>query len=157
MIQAINSENQTEVISFFTDHWGSSEMVISTGVFKCDELDGFVFKHDKNKMIGLVTYVIRDDECEIISLDSLQEGKGIGSSLLEAVEQLAKQKGCSHMTLITTNDNLNALRFYQKRGYKIIEVYPNAVQKAREMKPSIPLLGYNDIPLNDELKLHKVI
>jgi hypothetical protein len=57
--------------------------------------------------------------------------------------------------LITTNDNLNALEFYQKRGYRIIEVISDAVNKARKVKPSIPLIGYKGIPLQDELRLKK--
>ncbi|WP_416829285.1 hypothetical protein [Ectobacillus polymachus] len=68
MIQAINRENKAEVISFFKEHWGSSEMIISIGVYKCDELDGFVFMNDKNEIIRLVTYEIREDECVCVLL-----------------------------------------------------------------------------------------
>lgn len=157
MIQAIEHISKFKVTSFFIKHWGSTEMVISTGVFKCDELDGFAYIDEKQEIIGLVTYDIRKDECEIISLDSIQEGKGIGNRLMKEVENLAAQKGCTKITLITTNDNINALKFYQKRGYRLIKVFPNAVGKARKVKKSIPLIGYNGIPLTDELKLQKVI
>jgi phage terminase large subunit-like protein len=39
--------------------------------------------------IGLITYVICEDEYEIISLNSLEEGKGIGSSLVKETEKIA--------------------------------------------------------------------
>lgn len=155
-IEEINKENKGEVISFFKEHWGSSEMVISSGIYQCENLDGFIYE-ENNQIIGLVTYVIKRDEIEIISLDSIQEGKGIGTALIEKIENLAKQKQIKIVRLVTTNDNLNALRFYQKRGYRITSIIPNAVNEARKIKPSIPLIGTDGIPLNDELELIKII
>lgn len=156
IIKEIKKENKERVISFFKEHWGSSEIVISSGVYKCENLDGFICE-ENHQIIGLVTYIIKNNEIEIISLDSVQEGKGIGTSLLEKVENLARQKQIKLVSLITTNDNLNALRFYQKRGYRIASIIPNAVNEARKIKPSIPLIGNDGIPLNDELVLKKII
>jgi len=90
-------------------------------------------------------------------VDSIKEGNGIGSKLMNEVELLAKQKGINKIKLITTNDNLQALKFYQKRGYRIVRVITDAVVKAREIKPSIPLIGNDGIPLNDELELVKIL
>lgn len=157
-IREINEENREKVVSFFREHWGSSEMVISSGIYQCEKLNGFIFE-DNKQIICLVTYVIKDyeNEIEIISLDSLSEGKGIGSALIEKVENIARQKQIHIVSLITTNDNLNALKFYQKRGYRIISVISDAVNKARKLKPSIPLIGNDGIPLKDELILKKII
>ncbi|CAM5213702.1 Acetyltransferase (GNAT) family protein OS=Ureibacillus acetophenoni OX=614649 GN=SAMN05877842_1205 PE=4 SV=1 [Ureibacillus acetophenoni] len=155
-IKEITKDNRKKIVSFFKEHWGSPEMVISTGIYQCDQLDGFIFEED-NEIIGLVTYVIKDHELEVISLDSIQEGKGIGTSLMEKVENVAKQKGIQIVSLVTTNDNLHALKFYQKRGYRITNVIPDAVNRARKIKPSIPLIGNEGIPLNDELILKKDI
>ncbi|KAB7672097.1 GNAT family N-acetyltransferase [Bacillus sp. B1-b2] len=155
-IKEITIENREKVVSFFKVHWGSPEMVISTGIYRCDILDGFIFEVN-NQIIGLVTYIIKDNEIEVISLDSLQEGKGIGTSLMEKVENIAKQKKIQIVSLVTTNDNINALKFYQKRGYRITTVVPNGVNKARDLKPSIPLIGNEGIPLNDELILKKIL
>jgi ribosomal protein S18 acetylase RimI-like enzyme len=155
-IKEITVENREKIVSFFKEHWGSTEMVISTGIYQCDTLDGFIFE-ENNQIIGLVTYVIKDNEIEVISLDSLQEGKGIGSSLMKKVEYIAKQKKLQVVSLITTNDNLNALKFYQKRNYRITSIIPNGVNKARNLKPSIPLIGHDEIPLNDELILKKIL
>ena len=155
-IKEITIENREKVVLFFKENWGSTEMVVSTGVYQCDQLDGFIFE-DNNQIVGLVTYVLKDNEIEVISLDSLQEGKGIGSSLMEKVEYIAMQKKLHVVSLVTTNDNLNALRFYQKRNYRITSIIPNGVNKARNLKPSIPLIGHDGIPLNDELVLKKIL
>ena len=153
----ITTDNKNAVRTFFMKHWGSAEMVVSSGVYNCSELDGFIYINEHDEITGLITYMIRDNECEIISLDSTEEGKGIGTELVRVVEDLAKQHRCEVISLLTTNDNLHALKFYQKRGYRIVEIIPNAVQKARAIKPSIPLIGNDDIPLHDELKLQKVL
>jgi RimJ/RimL family protein N-acetyltransferase len=88
--------------------------------------------------------------------NSTLEGLGIGSKLISAVKQAAKQSGINRIWLITTNDNVDALRFYQKRGYRMTAIYPNAVNEARKQKPSIPLIGNYYIPIPDEIELKKI-
>jgi GNAT superfamily N-acetyltransferase len=132
-------------------------MVISSGVYDCSELDGFAVLNENGDIIGLVTYIIKDNECEIISLDSILEGKGIGTSLINEVENIALKNNCKLIKVITTNDNLSALRFYQKRGFVLSRIINNAVEKAREIKPEIPLIGNDGIPIRDEIELVKLL
>lgn len=146
---------QDKIVEFFRQHWGSPQMVISSGVYDCSKLDVFTVLNEHGQIIGMITYVIRDGECEIISLDSLEEGKGIGTALVKEVEHLAAKQGCKCIKLVTTNDNLKALRFYQKRGFVLSNLYPNAVEKARQIKPEIPLIGHEGIPIRDEIELIK--
>jgi ribosomal protein S18 acetylase RimI-like enzyme len=109
------------------------------------------------KVVGLITYRMDEHGCMIGSLDSLQQSKGIGSALIEAVEDVARQAGCKRIWLITTNDNLNALRFYQKRGFVLAEVRLNVMQKLRQVKPEIPLTGFDGIPIRDEIELERIL
>ncbi|MGD6899584.1 GNAT family N-acetyltransferase [Bacillus infantis] len=143
--------------AFFQENWGSPQMVISSGIYHCDELPGFAAIDSADNIIGLITFADSAEGREIISLDAGMEGQGIGSGLLNATEADAKEKGISRMALITTNDNLNALRFYQKRGYQLTKVLRNAVEEARKIKPEIPLFGIDGIPVRDELILEKEI
>ena len=143
------------LIGFFHQHWGSTEMVISSGVYDCATLDGFAVLNKDNRITGLITYVLKDAECEIISLDSLEEKKGVGTSLMKEVEKVAAENGCRRITLITTNDNLLALKFYQKRDFRISAIHRDAVEKARRIKPEIPLIGNDGIPIRDEIELEK--
>lgn len=148
---------KNKVIDFFVSHWGSSKMVISSGIYECSELDGFAVVNEEDEIIGLITYVIKDDECEIISLDSVEEGKGIGTLLVKEVENIAVKKKCKIIKLVTTNDNLSALKFYQKRGFILSKIINNAVEEARNLKPEIPLIGNYGIPIRDEIELIKVL
>jgi len=156
-IYAIEDLPKTKIIEFFKLHWGSTEMVISSGVYDCSALDGFAAVNEVDKIIGLITYIIKYNECEIISLDSIEEGKGIGTTLVQEVENLAIKKKCELLKLITTNDNLLALRFYQKRGFILSQIINNAVEKARKLKPEIPLIGNDGIPIRDEIELIKIL
>lgn len=142
---------------FFVKNWGSTEMVISSGVYPCDRLAGFAVLNKHEQIAGLITYQIKDRKCEIISLDSLVENEGIGSRLVTEVEQAAKSQNCTLIKVITTNDNLRALMFYQKRGYRIVDITVGAVEKARLFKPEIPKVADNGIAICDELLLQKYL
>ena len=80
---------------------------------------------------------------------------GIGTALFNYVETMARAEGCRRLQLITTTDNLNAIGFYQKRGMRIVAVYPDALEEVRALKPHLPRVGMNNIPLLDELRLEK--
>jgi len=127
-------------------------MITRGNIYHPEQLDGFVFE-DENEWVGLLTFFIKDDECEVTSLDSLREGKGIGTQLIDKAIETARARKCNRLFLITSNDNLHALGFYQKRGFEIVTVYRGAVNESRKRKPGIPLVGMNGIPLRDEIEL----
>ncbi|PFA62981.1 GNAT family N-acetyltransferase [Bacillus sp. AFS015802] len=154
-IVSLSELPKEQIDDFFHVHWGSREMVISSGIYDCAALDGFAVLTEDNVIIGLITYVVKGEECEIISLDSLEERQGIGTALMKKVEQVAAGNRCKRITLITTNDNLQALKFYQKRGFMISHIHRFAVEKARQIKPEIPLIGNDGIPIRDEIELEK--
>jgi len=114
---------------------------------------GFISIDDSGERTGLVTHEISNDECEIATLDTLLEGYGLGTALIEAVIETAKNKGASRVWLITTNDNLNAIGFYQKRGFIISGIHRKVLESSRKLKPSIPLVSNDGIPLRDEIEL----
>lgn len=106
-----------------------------------------------DEIVGLATYSVSDGECELVSLDAYQPGQGVGSALLARVRDEAVQCGCSRLWLITTNDNLDALRFYQRRGMRLAALHAGALDTARRIKPAISLTGEYGIPIHDELEL----
>jgi ribosomal protein S18 acetylase RimI-like enzyme len=77
--------------------------------------------------------------------------------LLEAAAATARERGCRRLVLMTTNDNLGALRFYQRRGFRLVARRPGAVDAARARKPAIPPIGDFGIPLRDELELQRAL
>ena len=137
---------------FWRENWGD-EFVIAHGViYHPDGLDGFVAL-DGDEWIGEITYHISGIYCEIVSLESVHQGQGVGTKLLTTVVEEARKQQCQRVFVITTNDNLNALGFYQKRGFELVAVHRGAVNESRKSKPSIPLVGNHGIPLRDEIEL----
>jgi ribosomal protein S18 acetylase RimI-like enzyme len=117
------------------------------------ELPGFIALLDGGRA-GLASYAVRDKECELVTIRSLQEGRGVGRALLDAVRDDALEAGCTRFWLITTNDNLRALELYQRWGMEIVAFHRHAVTEARRhLKPSIPERGAHGIPIAHELEL----
>lgn len=138
------------------ERWGSVKVVTRGHVHDTSLLPGFVAVSG-GEPVGLATYDIAGDECEMVSLDSLAERIGIGTALVRAVEGVARSSGCRRLWLITTNDNLAAVRFYQKRGLHIAAIHLDALEESRRLKPEIPLTGIDGIPIRDEIELELVL
>ena len=151
-LQTIGPEHLELVRRVWNERWGGLTMVAHGQVYQVDRLPGLL-AYEGGELLGAVTYRLEGGECEVMSLDSFREGVGIGTALLGAVAELARAQGCRRLFLITTNDNTDALRFYQKRGLRLAALRPDAVTHARALKPSIPLLGDHGIPIRDEIEL----
>lgn len=152
LVRPIRASDRDWVESFIKSHWGSEIIVAKGRVIRPGEIDGFAAFKGKNP-VGLLTYRVEGRDCEIVTLDSTAEGEGVGTTLIQSVKETAKAKGCRRLWLITTNDNLNALGFYQKRGFRLIGLYPNAIEASRKLKPQISMKAVNGIPIMDELEL----
>ena len=150
-IRFINAENRQQVNEFIRSSWFSTDIIIRGEIVDTTVLEGFAV-YDKEELLGLLTFRIKDKELEIVSLDSIQENQGIGSALMNRIKEEAVKRNCNKIKLITTNDNLNALMFYQKRGYDMVQVYPNALDLSRRLKPTIPLTGNYGIHLKHEIE-----
>ena len=113
-----------------------------------------VAEHESGDLAGLLTYVARELECEILTLHAARPWAGTGSALIEALRRLAYEQGWRRLWVLTTNDNVDALSFYQRRGFRLTQLHPGAVDAARDqLKPEIPRAGAYGIPLRDELVL----
>ena len=155
-VRPLDQDDCEWVARFLEEHWGSTQIVTRGTVHHADRLPGFVATQE-DKPVALLTYRVYGSQCEIVTLDSLVEGIGIGSALIAAVRDAALRAGCTRLWLITTNDNLPALRFYQRRGFVLAALYPNALEQSRRLKPGISLVGIDGIPLRDEIELEMIL
>ena len=107
-----------------------------------------------DRLVGVLTYIVDGAVCEILTLHTDERGSGIGTALVDAAARVAVERGCSRLNVTTTNDNVDALRFYQRRGFRIAALRAGAVDESRDtLKPQIPEIGDHGIPLRDELEL----
>ncbi len=132
--------------------WGATTIVVHGVVYEPHTQPGFVATYE-GRRVGLITYRVDDTGCEIVSLDSVLPGRGVSTVLVAMVVEEARQHRSARVWLVTTNDNLNALRFYQKRGFVLVAIHRDAVAAARAIKPEIPLIGDDGISIRDEIEL----
>ena len=150
-IRPIEEEDKEWIKKVMVDAW-NSEMVAASKLFNTLTLPGFVAELN-DQPTGVVIFNTADGKLEIVSLNSTLEGKGVGSALIEKVKDFAKEKKLKSVWLLTSNDNIDSLKFYQKRGFRITKVYPDAIDEDRKTKPDIPEIGDYGIPLKDALEL----
>ena len=152
MIERVSDELKVKIKNIFIENWNTDFMVSKSKIHYVDNLESFIYINE-NQIKGLLTFYIENNEMEIVSLDSFEENLGIGTLLLNKAIEFFMKNSLKKLWLITTNDNLNALKFYQKRNFKICNFHLNTVANSRKIKPSIPKLGYNNIPIEHEIEL----
>ena len=155
-VRPISEHDRLWIETLLREHWGSILQVTRGRLHDVSRLPGYVALQDQEQA-GLITYRIEENACEIVTLNSLIEGQGIGAALVQAIREAAVEAGCKRLWLITTNDNLTALRFWQKRGFSLVRVHRNAIEESRRLKPEIPLIGEHGIPIRDEIELETVL
>jgi len=153
-IRPLMPDDKKWVMGVLLENWISNIIVTRGVTYEADNLPGYVAEIE-GKRFGLLTYNIKNEELEIVTMNAIEERKGIGTALLNEVEILAKQNSCKRIWLITTNDNTDALRFYQKKGYEIRTIHRYAIEESRKIKPQLPIIGKFGIPIRDEIEMEK--
>ena len=156
LIKLIEDEDRNKISELVREFWADEIIVVHGKVFQTRSLPGFLAIKD-DEIIGSIHYQIRGEEGEIITLASIKQGMGIGSALVAEVEKVARKSHCKVLSVTTTNDNLRALGFYQRRGFHLAALFPGQVDQSRRLKPTIPKIGDGNIAIRDELRLEKLL
>jgi ribosomal protein S18 acetylase RimI-like enzyme len=110
---------------------------------------------EAEQLVGVATYDVQDAAAELaaIAVSDDHRLRGIGTQLIAAVVAEVRAAGVRDVWLVTTNDNVDALRLYQRRDFRLSELHAGAIDRARALKPAIPQEGCYGIPMRDELVL----
>ena len=142
-----------ELDAFIRTVWGADFVVAHGERIFLSGSAGFAAVWD-GRVVGHGSYRIVDDACEVTSISADPQRVGTGSLLMDRIIDEARRNGCLRVWVTTTNDNLDALRFYQRRGFRFVALRPGAVDVARtELKPEVPEIGSYGIRMRDELDL----
>jgi GNAT superfamily N-acetyltransferase len=133
-IRSLQPEDRAWLSHLVDDAWGLPVVGIS-GTYDPSTLPGFAAVAN-NELVGAITYHCIADTCEVITLNAVTPGQGVGTALLDAVRQVAKGAG-RRLRLITTNDNVRAIEFYQRRGMDLVALHRNFVDVVRRHKPDV--------------------
>jgi ribosomal protein S18 acetylase RimI-like enzyme len=148
-VRAKDAGDQQWVESLLVRLWGGYTVVVHGTSFDAAALPGLI----AGERLGLLTYMVAPPYAEIVTLNALTPRQGVGSALIAALAEFLGTQQVREIRLTMTNDNLDALRFYQRRGFRIAAIRPGAVDAARRLKPSIPVIGNHAIPRHDEIEL----
>ena len=151
-VRPLTGDDRAWAVRVETESWGEPVVARLGELVDPTSLPGFVAVLDGERA-GLLSYAVRGDECEVVTLRSLREGRGVARALLDAVRDAAIELGCRRLWLITTNDNLRALDLYQRWGMEIVAFHRDGVREARRLKPGIPERNARGIPIAHELEL----
>jgi len=157
VIRPVDEVDRADLLDHVTAAWGAAGVAAHGELIYPAKLPGFVALTG-SRIVGHVSFRQVDDCYELTSIEAAPRQAGVGSRLMEAVEEEARESGARLVWLTTTNDNLDALRFYQRRGFRLRELRPGAVDQARrELKPELPGIGSYGIPMRDELDLELIL
>jgi ribosomal protein S18 acetylase RimI-like enzyme len=156
IIRRIDDSDKEWVQNILSESWGSTKVVTRGTIHHADRLPGFIAESDGQK-VGMITWDVNDNMLEIVTLNVLKQREGIGRALIYAVFEEAESLQCTRVWVITTNDNIQAMSFYQSLGLMLVKVHKDAVTESRKLKPEIPLIGIDGIPINYEIELEKIL
>jgi N-acetylglutamate synthase-like GNAT family acetyltransferase len=151
-VRQATAADHSRIVDLLARSWGSTTVVGHGVVYDAATLPALLAER-RGRLAGLLTYAIGSDDFEVVSIDAVVKSAGVGTVLLAAAAEHAERAGLRRLWLVTTNDNLDALRFYQRRGLRLVRVTPGGVDESRRIKPGIPLVGDFGIEIHDELTL----
>ena len=123
--------------------------------YRPTDVEGLVYRDDGGVPQGLVTWRVDGDGGEIVTVDAFEQGRHVGGRLLNGAEEELRRRGARGVTIMTTNDNLRAIAFYVRHGYRIVAVHLDAMERVRLLKPAVPETGQDGLPLRDVIELVK--
>lgn len=156
-IRPIEPSDLEDIEWFLQDHWDGKQIVSLGRLHDASELDGFIAPSTSGDLNGLITLHVDERGCEIVTMNSVYRGRGIGTNLMACAELYARERGCTRLWLAITNDNTDAMAFYQRRGFRMVRLHKNSIEEARRLKPSIPALAENGIPILDEVEFERLV
>jgi ribosomal-protein-alanine N-acetyltransferase len=83
-----------------------------TGIVLVAEVD--------NEIVGRITLGTNGDDADISGFVVIKRSRrqGIGTTLMDAIEEEARRRGCRRLRLTVAKDNEGALALYTGRGYQ---------------------------------------
>lgn len=136
--------------------WSDGTLFVRGRLLSPQDVEAFGAYLD-DRLHGVVTWRVEDGTLYMLTLNNITDRRGVAVALLDTMVQMGRKKGFPFMRALLTNDNVAGLRFYQRRGFRIVAVHPGVIDMMRHLKPSIPAMGAHNIPLRDEIELEIVL
>lgn len=134
--------------------WGETEVDAFGATFDVLASENIVAEA-AGEFAGLISLAVHGGELAIVLLSVYPQfqGSGVGSSLIEAAVDRARDKGLSSLKVATTNDDLPALYVYQRQGFSIYDIACGSVVDHH----GAAIAGFANIAVRDEIRLRRPV
>lgn len=155
LVRPAEEGDRARVAELFISDFGHLTIVAFGEVMHADREAALVAEM-KDDIAGAIAWRRLGDALHIVALatDPLWQRSGVGGYLLAEAELLARGMQLPRIITATSNDNLPSLYFYQRHGFRLTEVVPDAFA-VHLKEPDAP--GFGGIPVRDEWRLEKVL
>jgi ribosomal protein S18 acetylase RimI-like enzyme len=153
LVREATAADRERVRELFLAEFGHLTIVAFGSVMHAGD-DAALVAEMKDDLAGALAYRELDDALHVVALatDPLWQRAGVGGYLLAEAELLARARSLPRIIAATSNDNIPALYFYQRHGYRMTAIEPDAFA-AQRVKPSGP--GFAGIAVHDEVRMEK--
>lgn len=132
--------------------WPDANLIICGEFVRPEDVEGLGYYAD-DRLHGIATWRSHGKVMHIVAVNAFTALRGVGVALVDAMKEHGRRNGVTCLRATISNDNVVALRFYQKRGFRLSALHRGIYDAMRAMKPSLPLTGLDGIPMRDELEL----
>lgn len=136
----------------FQRDFGRTKIVAFGELMDIDQMPALVAIRHRDPA-GALAYRLLGEALHIVALatDPMWQRSGVGGHLVAEAELLARRLKLGRVVVATTNDNLPALYFYQRRGYRLTGVaIDSVIAHTKEVHP-----GFGGVPVRDEMRMEK--
>lgn len=155
MVREATDTDRAAARELFRRDFGRTRIVAFGELVDLDELPALVAVMNTEPSGALAYRLFGGDALHIVALatDPMWQRSGVGAYLVAEAELLARRLGLKRLVIATTNDNLPALYFYQRRGYRLSEFARDAIIAKVQQEHA----GFAGIPVRDEIRLEKLL
>lgn len=151
----VRPATEAEIEADWREFTGGPPVIGALRDYAASDVEGVLWSDPATGRRGLVSWWIDGERAEIASVHAEPPGSGTGTRIMDAAEAELRRLGVKTVLLATTNDNVRALNFYQRRGYRLVRLHLDAMERVRAAKPGVPVAGRDGVSLRDMWELEK--
>ena len=153
----VRPASEAEIEADWREFTGGPPVIGVLREYQPADVEGIVWHDHESGRQGVVTWWIDGERAEIVSVHAQQQGGGAGTRVMDVAEEELRRRRVKTAVLATTNDNARALKFYIRRGYRLVRLHIDAMDRVRAIKTGVPLTGRDGVPLKDMWELEKIL
>jgi len=156
VVSPIASGDRDWVAETLVREWTSTSVARLGELVEAAELPGHLATL-AGRRVGLVLVDVRHREYEVVAISTSEPRRGVGRALMECCFAEARAAGCRRVWLVTTNNNITAIAFYQRLGMDLRALHRHALRVSRELKATIPERDADGVRIDHELEFEVLL